>query len=225
MRGESTLSMPLSGITPLASDGKRASVEIRAENLNLRNELSSRRFFEKQDGERIHFLSSGAARRPDAYLSVSLSAFKQPRDDVFGECVERLRITEESGDRNKKVFEERLGFLNVVSKVGKIRRERVLARDLHTPGDATQNGRPLVQRKIVAEAQMKMSEDAPQRLLVAIDFRYRLRKIPAFLEQIDQLLDQISNGEYEIGDLRSDRASRHRSVFRLVWILHQNDAA
>jgi len=199
-------------------------IEIGTEHLDFRLDILARRLLQQQDGDAVGFLAGGASGDPDADVAGGFLAFEQPGDDVPGEHLERLRIAEERGDRDQEIGEQRLGFLNVVAQVGVVFRQRVLARDLHPPGDPAQDGCAFVLGKIVTQPDTDVRQDPPHHLLVALAQRAG-HPLAVPVQQFHQTPGEPVQRQHEIGHLRGDRAARHRGIFRLGRILDQDDAA
>jgi hypothetical protein len=128
----------------IARHAKCLGVEVGAEDLDFRREIAARCFLEQEDADGIGLLSAGATGDPDPDGVGSSLPIEQLRNDLFGERLERRRIAKERRDRNQEIVEKGLHFLGILTQVGVVVRERLLASDLGPPADATQNGRTLV---------------------------------------------------------------------------------
>ena len=114
--------------------------------------------------------------------------------------------------------------------VGAVAQNRVIffqivgVSDLHPACNSAQNSRAFVFREIVAGAHAQVRKNAAQQFLVKFaDIENRC----AFLypDQFDEALGEIARRQNKIRNADSDRAAWHRSIFRFVWILDEDDAA
>jgi hypothetical protein len=76
----------------------------------------------------------------------------------------------------------------------------------------------------VAGARAQVHQRAAQRFLVEMA-DVRDRHVLFDVDQFGQAFGEVARRQDEIGDAGRDGASRHRGVFGLVGILHQDDAA
>src|SRR5262249_32921252 len=77
---------------------------------------------------------------------------------------------------------------------------------------------------ILAGANPKMREDPPQHLLVEFDGG-GLGRALLDGDEIGKAMTEFCRRQYEISNSHRDRAARHRGIFSLVRILHQDDTA
>ena len=75
----------------------------------------------------------------------------------------------------------------------------------------------------MARAHAQMREDALHRLVVGLVVR--LKATGPVADQFWQPGGDLAHRQDEIGDARRDRAARHRAVFGLFRVLHQDDPA
>src|SRR5215831_16638637 len=88
--------------TAFARRGKRARIEVGAEDLHRLTDLMTRRVFQQKDRERIGFLTGRTARDPDAHRLVGGFVLEQFRYHILGEFLKRRAISEERGHRNQQ---------------------------------------------------------------------------------------------------------------------------
>src|SRR5262249_32652503 len=210
--------------TPLPRRGKRTRVEIGAEHLDLRPDFVACRFLEQQDRDRVGLFAGGTARDPHADRVARLLGLEYGRQRVGFERLEYLVVAEKRGDRDQQVGEQRLRLVGLVAQKFVIVLRVVHPGDLHAAGDPAQDGRALVLRKIVPGAYAQMRENAAHQLFVELAI-VRDRNAVAVLHQFDQACHKLAHRQDEIRYSGRDRAARHRGVFGLVRILHQDDAA
>ncbi len=136
---------------------------------------------------------------------------------------ERLRVSEECRHRNQQITEQRLHLLHIVAEEREIVRQLSSSRHLGAARDPSQHCRFLVLREVVTGAGANVGENA------AHVFSIRVAQLPErdmFLvsRELDNARGYFAQGQNEVGEPRGDRAARHRSIFGLVGVLHEDDA-
>ena len=210
-------------VSALASNGKPTGIQIGTENLNLRADLVVGSFLQEQHRDRVGLLARGTARHPYANGLARLLALEEPRHDILGQGLERFRISEECRHRDQQITEQRLHLLHIVAEEREIVRELLSSRHLGAARDPSQYGRFLVLREVVTGAAADVGENA------AHVFFIRVAQLPEGMFPVPHELDNargyFAEGQDEVGEPRGDRAARHRSIFGLVGVLHEDDAA
>ena len=211
-------------VSALASNGKPTGIQIGTENLDLRADVVARRFLQEQHRDRVGLLARGTAGHPYANGVARLLALEEPRYDMLGQSLERFRISEECRHRNQQITEQRLHLLHIVAEEREIVRQLFSSRHLGAARDPSQHRRFLVLREVVTGAAADVGENA------AHVFFIRVAQLPErdmFLvpRKLDNARGYFAEGQDEVGEPRGDRAARHRSVFGLVRVLHEDDAA
>ena len=118
----------------------------------------------EQDGDGIGFLAGGAAGHPDADRGARGLAGKEPRDDLFLERLEGLRVAEEIGDADQQVAKERLHLGRGLLQIADVLVQPFDLVDGHAPLDAAVDGALLVLGKVVAGLGAQQDEDLLQRV-------------------------------------------------------------
>ena len=86
------------------------AVDIGGEHLQFETLPQRLHAFLEQDGEGVGFLARGTPGHPDANRCARAFAGKKPRDGLFLERPECLRVAEETGDADQQIAKERLHF-------------------------------------------------------------------------------------------------------------------
>ena len=211
-------------VSALASNRKPTDIQVGAENLNLGADIVARCFLQNQHRDRVGLLARGAARHPHADAVACLLAVEEPRYDMLGQSLERFRVSEECRHRNQQITEQRLHLLDIVAEEREIVRQLFSSRHLSAARDPSQHRRFLVLREVVTGAGADVGDNA------AHIFFIRVAQLPerdVFLvaRKLYNLRGYFAEGQDEVGEPGGDRAARHRSVFGLVRVLHEDDAA
>ena len=211
-------------VSALASNRKPTDIQVGTENLDLRADVVACRFLQEQHRDRVGLLARGTAGHPHADGVARLFALEEPRYDILGQSLERFRISEECRHRNQEITEQRLHLLDIVAEEREIVRQLFSSRHLGAARDPSQHRRFLVLREVVTGAGADVGENA------AHVFFIRVAQLPdrdMFLvpRKLDNARGYFAEGQDEVGEPRGDRAARHRSVFGLVRVLHEDDAA
>ena len=140
------------------------AVNVGGKHLQLETLLQLLHALLEQDGEGIGFLAGGTAGHPDANQCARGFAGKKPRDDLFLERPERLRVAEETGDADQEVAKERLHFGRGLLQIADILVQPLDLVDGHAPLDAADDGALLVLGKIVTGLGAQQEEDLFQRV-------------------------------------------------------------
>ena len=115
-------------------------------------------------------------------------------------------------------------LLDIVAEERKIVRQLFSSRHLGAARDPSQHRRFLVLREVVTGAGADVGENAAHVFFIRVA---QLLDRDMFLvaRKLDNARGYFAEGEDEVGEPRGDRAARHRSVFGLVRVLHEDDAA
>ena len=143
---------------------------------------------------------------------------------MLGQGLERFRISEECRHRNQQITEQRLHLLHIVAEEREIVRQLFSSRHLSAARDPSQHRRFLVLREVVTGAAADVGENAAHVFFIRVA---QLLERDMFLvpRKLDNARGYFAEGQDEVGEPRGDRAARHRSVFGLVRVLHEDDAA
>ncbi len=138
-------------VDALARGPDRVLVEVRREHLQRRRRVEHPRMLGQDHGDRIRLLAGRARRHPDTDLVAGRLVGKERRN-LRLERVERVAIAEEVGDADQQVLEQRAGLAGMGADEIEVVRQLVDAVDAHAPGDAAQDGRPLVVAEVATRA-------------------------------------------------------------------------
>ena len=142
---------------------------------------------------------------------------------MLGQSLECFRVSEECRHRNQQITEQRLHLLHIVAEEREIVRQLFSARQLGTARDPSQHCRFLVLREVVTGTGADVGENT------AYAFFVRVAQLPQgkFLvaHELDKTRGYLAEPQHEVGEPRGDRAARHRAIFGLVRVLHEDDAA
>ena len=147
------------------------------------------------------------------------------RQHPLGERLEGFAVAEERRHRNEQVAEQRLRLVRVVAQILVVLFQVMGSGDLHAAGDPPQHGRALVFRKIMTGAHAQQREDALQFLFVRFLQQAGNRHRLLDAQQIGKPHGEFTHRQHEIRWTGGDGAARHRGIFGLVRVLHQDDAA
>ena len=96
--------------------------------------------------------------------------------------------------------------------------------NLHPPGQTPVDSRTFIAQEVVAGARAQIGKDALQHVLVA--GRQMLdRNVLLCFDDVHELMRKLANGKHHVGQPRCNCALRHGWIFRLIRILHQDEAA
>ena len=140
------------------------AVNVGGKDLHLETLLQRLHVLLEQDGDGIGFLAGGTAGHPDADHCAGGLAGKKPRDDLFLQRRERLRVAEEIGDADQQIAKERLHLGRGLLQVAHVLVQPLDLVDGHAPLDAADDGVLLVLGKIVAGLGAQQDEDLLQRV-------------------------------------------------------------
>jgi hypothetical protein len=207
----------------MASNGKRTGIQIGTENLDPRADFVTRHFLQEQDRDRVGLLTGGTAGHPHADGVARLLALEERRYGMLGQSLECFRVSEECRDRNQQITEQRLRLLHIVAEEREVVRQLFSSRHLGAARDPSQHRRFLVLREVVTGAGSDVGENTTHVFFI------RAAQLPEgkfpVPHELDNARGYFAEGQDEVGQPRGDRAARHRSVFGLVRVLHEDDAA
>ena len=139
-------------VAACSSKSQGRFVDVAGKNLQFGRVGQLLRRLEQQHSHRVGFLATGAARHPHPHAVLGRFAQKKLWNHLVLEHCKGFGVTEEVGDGDKQVLQQRLHFLEVCSEqieVGVQVRQFV---NLHAAGDAPPQGGALVKAEIVSSA-------------------------------------------------------------------------
>lgn len=181
------------------------------------------RLLEKQHGDRVRLFPGGASRHPDPDGVVDAAGRKELGDDVLGQGLKSLGVTEECRDRDQQVGEQRLHFLDVLFQEREVVLQPFGLVDLRPPGDPAHDRRLLVMGKVVAGPGADVVENVLHMNLL-VELRCR-GDVALALGEVEEVPAHVGERKDEIRKARSNCAPRHRSVLGFARVLNQDNAA
>src|SRR5208337_4665043 len=212
-------------ISPLSRDGQSVGIQIGRKNLQFRPDLPSGSLVGDQHGERVSLLAAGAAWRPNANGTNRVFVLaEQIWDHLPGKGIESIPVAKERRHRYEEIREQAFHFFGFGFEALEVLLKPFHLADLHPPREPPVDGRALIAREIVAGARAQVAEDALQHLLVAWRQMSGWNVFFCF-DDFHELTRKLANGKHHVGQPRCNSAPRHRWVFGLIRILHQDEAA
>jgi hypothetical protein len=203
------------GVASQPREVERLVVDIAGEDLHARARLATLHRLAEQDRDRVGLLAGGAARRPDADLSLGPGVVEKPRDHLALERGEGLGIAEEVRDADQQVAEELLRLLGILAQALDVGRHGGELVHLHATLDPPHERRGLVAAEVVAGLAPQQRADARQLAAHLLGERVPdvlLVQLPQVARVLDEPCRHLLGRQHVVHHARADRAAEHGVV-------------
>ncbi len=159
----------------------------------------------------------------NSHRRVVVEPLKNRRNGFFYDRGKSNSVPEERGHGDEKIGEKLLRFIGVRLQKCEISVQAFLPSHLHSPRDAAKDCRPFVAREVVTRPAAQQIDDLAQ-----VRFGFLLVEAANRLLAVNHVPDltrEARDRRDEIHDSGPDRSLRHRRIFGLVRVLHEDDAA
>jgi hypothetical protein len=207
-----------------ARDGDGAAVDVRGEHLQDEVLVDPARVLGEEDRQRVRLLARRAAGRPDADHAPRCPARKQ-RGQRLVERLEGPRISEERGDADQQVAEERLDLRGGLLEEADVVLQSGDLVHRHPPLDAAVHRVRLVLREVVARLRAQHHEHVVQGVPGCGGLLQNRQAAAEPADVGNQLRAHLPRRQHEVHAARGDGVLRHAVELRRLGQLGQHQPA